>query len=75
MNRPFRTIRSALLSIAALSFLFGIALTRAAMTSPQVTSIEGITEYRLNNGLRVLLFPDPTRPAHRQPDGPGRLAS
>lgn len=24
----------------------------------KVTSIEGITEYRLNNGLRVLLFPD-----------------
>ena len=28
----------------------------------KVISIEGITEYRLNNGLRVLLFPDPTRP-------------
>ncbi len=26
------------------------------------TSVEGITEYRLDNGLRVLLFPDPTRP-------------
>jgi zinc protease len=28
----------------------------------KVTSVEGITEYRLANGLRVLLFPDPTRP-------------
>jgi zinc protease len=28
----------------------------------KVTSVEGITEYRLDNGLRVLLFPDPTRP-------------
>lgn len=28
----------------------------------QVNSIEGITEYRLANGLRVLLFPDPSRP-------------
>ncbi|MFY2560338.1 M16 family metallopeptidase [Corallococcus terminator] len=27
-----------------------------------VTSVEGITEYRLANGLRVLLFPDPTKP-------------
>ncbi len=27
-----------------------------------VTSVEGITEYRLPNGLRVLLFPDPTKP-------------
>ncbi|MBI3926159.1 MAG: insulinase family protein [Armatimonadetes bacterium] len=26
----------------------------------RVTSVEGITEYRLNNGLRVLLFPDPS---------------
>ncbi len=28
----------------------------------RVTSVEGITEYRLANGLRVLLFPDPSRP-------------
>ena len=27
-----------------------------------MTSVEGITEYRLSNGLRVLLFPDPTKP-------------
>ena len=27
----------------------------------RVTSVEGITEYRLANGLRVLLFPDPTK--------------
>ncbi|MFY0582454.1 M16 family metallopeptidase [Cystobacter fuscus] len=25
------------------------------------TSVEGISEYRLDNGLRVLLFPDPTK--------------
>lgn len=28
----------------------------------KVTSIEGITEYRLDNGLRVLLYPDATKP-------------
>ncbi|MEA3213763.1 MAG: zinc protease [Chthoniobacter sp.] len=28
----------------------------------RVTSVEGITEYSLPNGLRVLLFPDPSRP-------------
>ena len=34
----------------------------AAQTSiKKVTSVEGITEYRLDNGLRVLLFPDPTK--------------
>ncbi|HMF58283.1 MAG TPA: pitrilysin family protein, partial [Pyrinomonadaceae bacterium] len=38
----------------------------AATALPQgverVTSVEGITEYRLQNGLRVLLFPDMTKP-------------
>lgn len=28
----------------------------------KVTSVEGITEYRLDTGLRVLLFPDESRP-------------
>jgi zinc protease len=28
----------------------------------RVASVEGITEYRLSNGLRVLLFPDPSKP-------------
>jgi hypothetical protein len=27
----------------------------------RVASVEGITEYRLENGLKVLLFPDPTQ--------------
>jgi zinc protease len=35
------------------------ALT-AAVT--KVTSVEGITEYRLDNGLRLLIFPDPSKP-------------
>ena len=31
------------------------------MAAPQkVTTVEGITEYRLDNGLKVLLFPDPS---------------
>ena len=34
----------------------------AALPAPEkVTSVEGITEYRLANGLRVLLFPDPSK--------------
>jgi zinc protease len=28
----------------------------------RVTSVEGITEYRLDNGLRVLLYPDESKP-------------
>jgi zinc protease len=39
-----------------------VAQAPAAVTVPagieRVTSVEGITEYRLGNGLRVLLFPD-----------------
>jgi zinc protease len=38
------------------------AATQALPTGvQQVTSVEGITEYRLGNGLRVLLFPDPSK--------------
>jgi zinc protease len=33
-----------------------------APTPTQVTSVEGITEYALPNGLRVLLFPDQSKP-------------
>ena len=34
----------------------------APLPAPEkVSSVEGITEYRLANGLRVLLFPDPSK--------------
>lgn len=36
----------------------GAALTAAV----KVTSVEGITEYRLGNGMRVMLFPDASKP-------------
>ena len=37
--------------------------TSGSATLPErVTSVEGITEYRLANGLRVLLFPDQSKP-------------
>src|SRR2546423_7041413 len=39
------------------------AQARAAGSSPvKGVSVEGITEYRLANGLRVLLFPDKSKP-------------
>lgn len=45
----------------------GIAMSLTAVRTeaadPEfVTSVEGISEYRLKNGLRVLLFPDPSKP-------------
>lgn len=37
--------------------------TAAPAAAPKkITSVEGITEYELANGLRVLLFPDPSQP-------------
>ncbi|QWF53627.1 insulinase family protein [Bordetella hinzii] len=42
-----------------------VGLQAGAAPSPkatEVTSIEGITEYRLDNGLRVLLVPDSSKP-------------
>src|ERR1017187_8750764 len=54
-NVQFTTIAALLFSLAAFS-----------QTSPQgarkVTSVEGITEYSYPNGLRVLLFPDASKP-------------
>jgi zinc protease len=34
----------------------------SAADPKKITSVEGITEYRLDNGLRVLIFPDDSRP-------------
>lgn len=34
----------------------------SAQSTEMVAEIEGITEYRLNNGCRVLLFPDQSKP-------------
>ena len=44
-----------------------VALSPSAMASvdiklTEIASIEGITEYELDNGLRVLLFPDTSSP-------------
>jgi zinc protease len=47
-----------------LAFVAGPALAQAALPKgvTKVTSVEGITEYRLDNGLKVLLFPDLSKP-------------
>jgi zinc protease len=43
-----------------LALLLAPAVASAATT--KVASVEGMTEYQLDNGLKVLLYPDPTRP-------------
>src|SRR5690349_15157144 len=40
----------------------GQPLARLANGIVKQTSVEGITEYRLPNGLKVLLFPDQSKP-------------
>ena len=51
----------------ALAFLASTAFAQQAATTAvpkgfeRVTSVEGISEYRLPNGLRVLIAPDPSK--------------
>lgn len=54
-------------AVSRLSWIFvllpmGLLAARANAALQQVTSVEGMTEYRLDNGLRVLLIPDSTHP-------------
>src|ERR1041385_3883179 len=39
-----------------------VAQAASSQAPTKVVSVEGITEYRLSNGLRVLLFPDKSKP-------------
>jgi zinc protease len=42
--------------------LLALALAPPAAAQQTVASVEGVTEYRLDNGARVLLYPEPSRP-------------
>jgi zinc protease len=57
MRRPF--------SFAHVPVFLAFAMAAFSQTLPsgvqKTTSVEGITEYRLANGLRVLVFPDPSK--------------
>jgi len=56
MKLQFRIAVTALLAAAALCAV-------AQSDGPEfVTEVEGISEYRLDNGMKVLLFPDASRP-------------
>lgn len=47
--------------LMAFCLLMASQLATAQRGVEPITSVEGITEYRLKNGLTVLLFPDPTK--------------
>ncbi|MFW5815340.1 MAG: M16 family metallopeptidase [Wenzhouxiangella sp.] len=50
--------------LIAIVISLAVSSVAAAQTDrlSHVTTVEGISEYRLDNGLRVLLMPDPSRP-------------
>ena len=58
MFLPTTTKRWLVASVVCGSFS---AVSWAASAANEITSIEGITEYHLDNGLQVLLFPDQTK--------------
>ncbi len=64
MVTPAALRRFALLLLAACLLPVQAALAQPALPGGivQRASVEGITEYRLPNGLTVLLFPDATKP-------------
>src|ERR1700683_4029644 len=65
MNRRITALVPAVMLLA-----FGVSETGFAASAPvevkgvkPITSIEGSSEYELPNGMRVLLFPDPSKPS------------
>ncbi|MBM4073104.1 MAG: insulinase family protein [Planctomycetes bacterium] len=71
LSRPGRARRTDLQALARIPFAILAALVLFATlahadqstTEPQkVVTVEGITEYKLDNGLRFLLFPDASSP-------------
>lgn len=65
----FQSLRQSRLQSHLFSLLFFILIAisfsaRAALPEgmQRVTTVEGVTEYRLDNGLRVLLLPDASKP-------------
>jgi zinc protease len=51
-----------LLAIVSFMLALNSAPTTRSADPKKITSVEGITEYSLDNGLRVLIFPDDSRP-------------
>jgi zinc protease len=64
--RVVRPIRGGLPCALGLVLAWALIAAPARTDEPagirKVATVEGITEYRLDNGLRVLLFPDNSRP-------------
>ena len=58
-----RRVREGYRRLTKLAFLtLMITAPAAGQEATRITEVEGITEYSLDNGLRVLLFPDASKP-------------
>ncbi len=58
----FRALVFSFISVLALASPLTTQAAEASDRLEHITTVEGISEYRLDNGLRVLLMPDPSRP-------------
>ncbi len=62
LNLNFMKKYSAFLLLALVAFITNSTAQKSDSSAPEkIRSVEGITEYKLSNGLRVLLFPDPSK--------------
>ena len=59
--KPFTVVAFATLVAAFATAIAAEESSDAESLATQVASVEGITEYQLDNGLRFLLFPDPSK--------------
>jgi zinc protease len=60
-------LKRLLFSLAVFSCVFWLPISSNAQKAlpkgaTKITSVEGITQYQLDNGLRFLVFPDPSKP-------------
>jgi zinc protease len=60
--RPAQAARAGALTTRSCAQTRAAQRARAVPRATRVATVEGITEYTLPNGLRVLLFPDPSKP-------------
>lgn len=61
MLHLYRVKSLLLVGTLAVIFTLNAISVQAALKLQPITSVEGITEYQLDNGLQVLLFPDQTK--------------
>jgi zinc protease len=57
-----RPIAAAFVALAALPLAASPLAAQSSRAATKITTVEGITEYALPNGLHVLLFPDVSKP-------------